>query len=98
MHTSSPGATITAEGPDIQETLERERERERERECQQTETLLKKQNILMEIKHWKPQQRNKTRSSGAFFIDTQNCLCVILHHLKIPVKYLLLAINTFECG
>ena len=52
----------------------------------------------MEIKHWKPQQRNKTHSSGAFFIDTQNCLCVILHHLKIPVKYLLLAINTFECG
>ena len=74
-------------------------EREGEREGMPTNRdTSQKQNILMEIKHWKPQQRNKTRSSGAFFIDTQNCLCVILHHLKIPVKYLLLAINTFECG
>ena len=61
MHTSSPGATITAEGPDIQETLERERERGRgnankPRHFSKTkhsngnktlETTAKKQNTLL---------------------------------------------------
>ena len=53
-----------------------------------------KQNILMEIKHWKPQQKKQ----NTFFIDTLKIVCVVCHHLKIPVKYWLLAINTFVTG
>ena len=42
----------------------------------------------MKIKHWKPQQKKP----NTFFIDALKIVCVIRHHLKIPVKYR--AINT----
>ena len=38
----------------------------------------------MKIKHWKPQQKKP----NTFFIDALKIVCVIRHHLKIPVKYI----------
>ena len=37
----------------------------------------------MKIKHWKPQQKKH----NTFFIDALKIVCVVRHHLKIPVKY-----------
>ena len=85
MHTSSPGATITGPGGHSKKHWHWERGGHASKPRHFSKTKHSNGNKTRETA---AKERNKTRSVRSLL--TLKIVCVARHHLKIPVKYLLL--------